>query len=193
MDLKRLLGFSELIVAFGKVERICYVPGTDRHENDIEHSYLLAMLGWYIISTEKLALDLGKVLQLALAHDLVEVHAGDTYVYSKDAAHLESKREREAAAAARLAEDFPEIPGIHEAMAEYEQRETPEARFVYTLDKILPIIVNYEGKGKGWKEHGVTPQMLIDNKAPKMAFSADIEPYFNALVALLREKESELF
>jgi len=193
MKLEKLLKFSELITAFGRVERVPFFPGTERCETDVEHSYQLAMLAWYILSSNKLNLDLSKVFQLALAHDLVEVHAGDTYVYSTDQSHLDSKVEREAVAAKKLAEDYPEMPDVHAAMAEYVQRETREARFVYTLDKLLPIIVNIEGKGIGWKKHHVTLQMLIDKKQSQVALSPEIEPYFNELVAFLREREGELF
>ena len=193
MNLRKLLSFSELITAFGKVERVPFFPGTERCETDIEHSYQLAMLAWYLVSSTKLDLNLSKILQLALAHDLVEVHAGDTYVYSTDTAHLESKKERETAAAKKLAEDFPELHDVHSAIAEYEQRESREARFVYALDKILPLIVNYEGNGIGWKKHGVTLQMLIDKKTTQVALSPEIEPYFNDLIALLRENEGKLF
>lgn len=193
MNLKRLLSFSELITAFGKVERVPFFPGTERCETDVEHSYQLAMLAWYLISSSKLDLNLETSFKLALAHDLVEVHAGDTYVYTKDQAHLDSKQEREAEAAERLARDFPELPDMHAAIDEYVKRETREARFVYALDKILPLIVNYEGHGIGWKKHGVTLQMLIENKRDKVAVSPEIEPYFKELVALLREKEDQLF
>lgn len=193
MNLERLLEFSKLLGAFQKVERALYVPGTDRRENDVEHSYHLAMTAWYLVSSEKLDLDLSLILKYALAHDLVEVHAGDTFVFSKDAAHLESKQERELAAAQRIEKEFPEFPDLHELIQGYEKRENREAKFVYALDKILPILINYEDKGRAWKEHGVTLEKIKGEKANKIALSPEVVPYFDALIELLTKEEESIF
>lgn len=193
LSLERLQEFSRLITAFGKVERIYCIPGTDRKENDLEHSYMLAMLGWYIAESNALPFSQEKILKYALAHDLVEVYAGDTYIYSKDKAHLDSKMDREGEAAERLKMEFPEIPEMHEFLLGYMKREDPESKFVYALDKILPILLIQADGGRSWKEHGVTLDMLIQNKTNKVAVSPDIEPYFNELVTLLTSQEKELF
>lgn len=193
MNLEKLLEFSKLLTVFQKVERVPYVPGTSKRENDAEHSFRLALTAWYLISSHKLNLDRNKALQLALAHDLVETYAGDTYIYSKDQAHLDSKKEREKEAAERLAKEFPEFTDMHSSIQDYESRQTPEARFVYALDKILPIVTNMEDGGVEWREDSITIQMLVENKTPKVALSPEIEPYFNELVALMRDREEELF
>ncbi|MDB5190388.1 MAG: metal dependent phosphohydrolase, putative hydrolase of superfamily [Parcubacteria group bacterium] len=193
MNLDRLFKFSNLVGAFQKIERTLYIPGTDRHENDVEHSYHLAMTAWYLIRSEKLTLDLDVVLKYALIHDLVEVYAGDTFVFSNDAGHVESKHERELAAAKRLEEEFPEFPDMHSTIQEYEKRESREAKFVYALDKVLPILINYEGKGRAWKEHGVTLERLKGEKENKISLSPEIVPYFDALIELLTKEEGAIF
>lgn len=141
--LEKLLGFARMLNQLQAVERVIRVKDADRWENDMEHSYHLAMLAWYIIDSQKLSLDREKVFRYALAHDLVEVYAGDTYLFSPDQALLDSKLERERIAAKRLVKEFPEVPEMHEAILRYVMKDDPESRFVYALDKIEPIVKLY--------------------------------------------------
>lgn len=191
--LQTLLGFARILNELQKVERVIRVPDEDRWENDLEHSYDLAMLAWYVVDSRKLPLDRYKVFCYALAHDLVEVYAGDTYIYSKDQAFLDSKSEREQAAAERLAKEFPEVPELHAAISGYVTKKDPESCFVYALDKIQPVIQLYLDNGRTWKEKNVTLEMLYESKKDKVVFSPEIESYFNELMLLLKSKEKELF
>jgi putative hydrolases of HD superfamily len=193
MKLKTLLEFAEMLNAFRRVERVVYVNGTDRMENDSEHSYHLAMFAWYIASSEKLSLDLDLILKYALVHDLVEVYAGDTYVFSEDKKHLDSKIGRENEALDRLKKEFPFCNEIFSLVEQYEKREDNESRFVYALDKLQPIIQIYLDQGRIWKEKNVTFQMFLEHKKDKIALSPEIQPYFDELTTLLKEKEKELF
>ena len=191
--LQKLLSFAKMINALQAVERVIRVPGSERWENDVEHSYSLAMLAWYIIDTQKLALNREKVFCYALAHDLVEVYAGDTYLFSEDQQHLDSKVERERAAAERLVKEFPEVPEMHAALRGYVAKDDAESRFVYALDKIEPIIKIYLDGGRTWKEKGVTLAMAYERKKDKVTFSPEIKAYFDEFMVLLRKEESQLF
>ncbi|MES2225203.1 MAG: HD domain-containing protein [Patescibacteria group bacterium] len=191
--LGRLREFMRFITAFGKVERAYYIPATDRKENDLEHTCSLALMAWFILSGNNSSLDTGRVLKYALAHDLVEVFAGDTYIYTTDKEHLDGKPGRELAAAEQIARDFPEFADLHPYVLGYMKREDAESRFVYALDKILPIFSIHDDEGRMWKENKVKLQMLIDNKASKVALSPEIEPYFAELVELLTLEEEKMF
>lgn len=191
--LQKLLEFSKMLNELQAVERVIRVPGAERWENDVEHSYSLAMLAWYIIETEKLALDKGRVFQYALAHDLVEVYAGDTYLFSTDKELLASKPEREHLAAERLVAEFPEAPVIHAAIRGYVTKEDPESCFVYALDKIEPLIKLYLDGGRTWKEKDVTLEMVYESKKDKVAISPEIKRYFDEFMELLRKEEKQLF
>lgn len=188
MDFEKFLSFSRLLQSFARIERMVPMPATERLENDMEHSYHLALMAWYIVDSEKLDLDLSLVIKYALVHDLVEVYAGDTWVWSKNQEDHESKHEREAAAASRLASEFPNFPELHSAISEYEKRESREAKFVYALDKILPSMYIIEEDGKFWQEHKITFDMLCSKKAPQVAVSPEVEPYYTELVNLIRER-----
>ncbi|KND49511.1 MAG: Hydrolase (HAD superfamily) [Parcubacteria bacterium C7867-008] len=193
MKLDRVLLFTELLQDFQKVDRVIHVPGLgERWENDVEHSYSLAMLAWYLVSSEKLPLDADMVLKYGMIHDLVEVYAGDTYIYGTEE-HLASKHEREQLAAEKLKQVFPEFDDLHSLIEQYEKREDAESKFIYALDKLQPIIHIYLGGGKTWKDMNVTLAMAIENKTPKIAIDPHVTECYEELLVLLRERQEELF
>jgi len=191
--LQKLLGFAKILNEFQRVERVIRVKDNERFENDVEHSYDLAMLSWYILTTMETVLDRDRVIRYALIHDFLEVYAGDTYNFSTDAAHVASKHEREAAAVIKLRETVSEFTELHEAIDAYEKRDDAESRFVYALDKIDPIIQTYLDDGRIWKEKNITLGMVYENKKDKVALSPEIKAYFDEFMMLLRKEEASLF
>jgi putative hydrolase of HD superfamily len=191
--IERLLQFTEILNELRLVERVVRVNGSERWENDVEHSYHLAMLAWYICESENLPLDREKVFHYALAHDLVEVYAGDTYLYTEDTALLESKVDREREAAERLQKEFPELPELHAAIKGYVTKEDSESRFVYALDKIEPVLKMYLDNGRTWKEKGISFERMYESKKDKVALSPEIKKYFDEFIEILQANEEKLF
>ncbi len=130
---------DELFIPMTQINRTIKLPfDLERWENDAEHSYFLATLGCALGRELDSELDLGKVSQYALVHDLVEVHAGDTTVWASPA-YLESKPAREAEALERIRKRFGGVfPWVTETITAYERLNESESCFVYALDKILP-------------------------------------------------------
>ena len=94
--LEQLIDFINFTHEFREVVRIARSPNNKRFENDAEHSYQLAMVAWFLIEQDKLKLKKELCFMYALAHDLVEIYAGDTYIFDKDNALSKQKREKEA-------------------------------------------------------------------------------------------------
>lgn len=116
-------------------------PQLDRFENDGEHSFLLATLGCAIAQQMSPSLDIGKISQYALVHDLVEAYAGDTSIWASAEDHA-SKAAREEEALKLIEKRFGKrFPWLHETIKKYELFDEPESCFVYALDKIIPYIV----------------------------------------------------
>ena len=65
-NLSDILKFLKLLHLFQQVRRATLVTGEDRQENDFEHSYQLAMLGWYLIERKKLKLDSSLVVSVMM-------------------------------------------------------------------------------------------------------------------------------
>jgi len=176
-----------MLLDFRAVKRRIHIKddGQQVHENDAEHSYSLAMAAWYL-SAYFPELDSNQIIKYALAHDLVEVHAGDTYAFADDTA-LNAKADKERRAAERLKNEWSDFVEIHEMIAAYEDRASPEAKFVYALDKIMPMLLNLLNDGYTWHKEHLTYQRLYDNKIAKIAVSPELEPYGKALFELMAD------
>lgn len=185
-SLDSILKFSALLHEFRKVERMVLSNGTDRKENDVEHSYNLAMLAWFVNQTLDLKLDEAKLFKYSLAHDLVEVYAGDTYFFLEEEAKKD-KHEREEKAAQRIKKEFPEFKELHEMIEDYENKVNREAKFIYALDKIEPLLSIYLDKGVTWRKNKVTYEMLAAGKSPKVA----VDPVVNEIFVELTKKFKE--
>lgn len=193
LETEKVLSFVKMLHDLQAVKRVVHVPGEDRYENDLEHSYLLAMAVWYAIETFKLPLDRDRAIRYALAHDMPEVYAGDTYIFSKDTEALSSKKDREAEARMKLKETFPTVPSMHEAMEGYEEGVDEEAVFVRALDKVMPLIANYLQDGRTWKEHEISFAQIIENKRKTTARCPEVLAFVEDIMALVDQDRGRYF
>jgi len=189
-NLQRLFDLYSLLLQLQQVKRIVHLPVSHERENDIEHSYSLAMAAWFLVQYfPKLNKD--RVIRFALVHDLVEVYAGDTYIYAEQ--HIvEGKKDREKKALKRLEKEWPDFPEMIELIKDYEARTSEEARFVYALDKIMPIILIFLANGYTWQKEGIALKRLHSVKKNKVALSPEIDKYYQDLYRLL-QKNIHLF
>lgn len=194
MELEGIVKFVNFIHQFQEIERVMKIRGRESPENDVEHSYQLAMVSWYAISAYNLKLDVNKALKYALVHDLVEVYAGDVDAFDPDPKRDEKKKEKEHHAWLKMKEEFTEFPEMIELIAQYESQKDAESKFVYALDKVIAPINIYLDNGRTWQERGIdfTMEKLISNKRLKIAGQPDVEKLFEELVSVL-EKNPHLF
>jgi len=192
-DLTGLLELMKMTHEFRTIERVIHMRNSDRLENDMEHSFQLALCGWYVITTDKLPLDVNKVIRYALLHDLVEVYAGDTYAHDPDPGVHASKKQRESDALVKLREEFPEFPEMVETIEQYEKKADEESKFVYALDKVLSSLNIYLSGGRSWKENNVSFAQVIAYKEEKVKVSPVVEEYFKEMKALLESEKENLF
>lgn len=169
MKISRLEQQIAFIIEVDKMKQIfrkTKVLGTDRYENDAEHTWHLALMAVVLQEHANVpALDLARVMKMLLVHDIVEIDAGDTFAY--DVKGHEDKEEREQKAADRLFGLLPEGQR-DEVMAlwhEFEAHETPEARFALALDRLHPMLLNFHNKGQSWRENGITADRVLTRNA----------------------------
>ena len=190
--IERLTAFISLLNRFRQVRRAVLVNGEDRWENDVEHSYHLAMLVWYAINSEKLPLDATKAVAYALIHDFVEIHAGDVPLHASPEVRA-GKDERERQAALTLKADMPEFPDLHDMIERYTAKSDSESRFVYALDKLQPMLQIYNDGGRTWKQSGTLLSEMTAHKTDKIAVSPDVRVWYDDIVRELRAREPEFF
>jgi putative hydrolase of HD superfamily len=164
--LRQQLEFILEIDRLKSVLRQSYLIDNDRHENSAEHSWHLAVAAMVLAEHAKEPIDVSKVVRLVLVHDLVEIDAGDTFIY--DEAGNAGKAAREQKAADRLFGLLPEEQGqtFMALWREFEDRQTPEAKFAFALDRLMPILHNVFTQGGSWKEHGIRQEQAIAKNRP---------------------------
>ncbi|KIP67576.1 phosphohydrolase [Vibrio harveyi] len=136
-----------------------------RLENSGEHSWHVALMAVLMQEHANAPVDIGRVMKMLLIHDVVEIDAGDTFVY--DVAASKEQEEKELKAAGRL---FGMLPSDQssELLAlwnEFEAAQTDDAKYAKALDRLIPMLLNYHNDGQSWIENGVTrEQALTVNK-----------------------------
>ena len=165
MKPEELLPFLKEVDLLKSVERQASLHNGGRKENSAEHSWHLAIAVILFQSFAAEKIDLLKALKMALLHDVVEIDAGDTFVY----ADTSNKSVQELAAINRLTGLLPSELGknLRETWLEFEEGQCPEARYVSGLDRFLPMFSNILNQGGSWKHHGITlSQVLSKNQKP---------------------------
>lgn len=125
-----------------------------RRENDAEHSWHIAVMAMLFSEYAVMPVDIGRVVQMCVVHDLVEVYAGDTFAY--DAVGNANKEAREKAAADKLFAILPEEQGsmIRSLWEEFDAMETADAKYAACMDRLQPFLHNTLTGGHTWVENG---------------------------------------
>jgi putative hydrolases of HD superfamily len=194
MDTKKFFNYLAFLKKFQQIERSIYaVEGSKRFENDMEHIGQLGSVCWYMIEAMKLKMDVGLVLKYVMAHDLIEVYSGDTDPYLSEEEYRNSKAEREEKAAKRMREEFSEFAEVNDMIEEYEHKATPEARFVYAVDKLLPIVNIFITGDDYYTRNKLTEEIWRNHNLPKMAKDPNLTAIIEDLVGFMKKERSDLF
>jgi len=186
MTIKRLEQQIQFIIEIDKLKQVIrqtYLTDASRRENSVEHSWHLAVMAMVLSEhANESDIDLSRVIKMVLIHDIVEIDAGDTFLY--DDKHTESKLERELAAADRLFNLLPSDQAelFRTLWNEFEARQTKEAKFAYALDRLQPMLHNVITHGKSWQEHGITKSPVIKKNSPMQEGSVSLWAYISNLL-----------
>lgn len=136
-----------------------------RAESSAEHSWHISLMAVVLLEhADHKALDVLRILKMLLVHDLVEIYAGDTWLY--DADRVEDQTERESEAAQRL---FAMLPAdqAHEFLAlwrEFEDRKTPDALFAAAIDSLQPLSNHLLSGSLGGESEPIEQSAVLDRK-----------------------------
>lgn len=187
----RLSGQIDFILEIDKAKNVLrqtVLLDRSRRENVAEHSWHIALMATLLSEYAAAPVDIARVIEMLLAHDLVEIDAGDTMIYDEDGRR--DKQDSEVRAAERIFALLPSDQGerLRALWDEYEEWETHEARFAYALDRLQPLLHNLNTEGMMWREHGITlSQVLAVNQ--RMADGAPaLWEYVRPLIEAAAEK-----
>ncbi len=175
MEIKQLLEVMHLAERLKNNTRHC-VSSQRRPESVAEHSWRLSLL-CYFVKDEFPTADLGKLLQMAVLHDMGECFIGDIPSFEK----TDADRAAEAAALSAWVASLP-APYCSELAALYHEMEcleTLEAKIYKALDNLEAVIQHNESPLDTWLplEH----ELQLTYGGDKVGFS----PYLQALKAQL--------
>jgi len=163
--MERLQQQIEFLLEIDKLKTVFrknYISDGSRAENDAEHSWYFAMAAMVLGEHAGTPVDVARVMTMGLIHDIVEIDAGDTFIYD-DAAKLDQE-EREERASKRLFGLLPadQAASLLALWREFEENATPEARFARSIDRLVAIILNYKTGGKAWRQHQVPAHKIME-------------------------------
>ena len=146
--------------------RHCYTPG-GRHESVAEHSWRLALMAFWL-RNEFPELDMNRVIQMCLIHDLGEAFTGDIPVFDKTA----KDEETEEALLFAWVDAMPEPlrSDMRSLYQEMQARETTEAKLYKALDGLEAVISHNESDISTWEPNEY--QLQLTYAEDRMKFSA---------------------
>jgi putative hydrolase of HD superfamily len=189
VDLTRLRAVIEFLALADRLKHIerrgrtVSPAGAARQENSAEHCWNVALVAILLHGEVADPPDLGHVLAMIAAHDLVEIEAGDTFAY--DEAHVLTQADRERAAADVVFGTLPPDLGakLRALWEEFEEGATPAARFAMACDRAQGFLQGVIGTGH-WKANGVSEARTRGRMDPARA----VAPVFETLIEALYER-----
>ncbi len=168
MDSVRLSQQMKFIAEIDKLKKVVresWLVDATRKETDAEHSWHIMVMALLLSEYANQAnIDVFKVMKMLLIHDVVEIDAGDTFIYDKE--HIKGQKDRERKAAHRIFGLLPpdqrsEFTALWE---EYEALKTPEANYARAIDSMQPLLLAYLNGGCSWRIHSIIKSQVIATK-----------------------------
>ena len=175
-DLRARLAFLAEADRLKTVMRATTLVDGSRAENSGEHSWHLALYALILADQAAPGVDVARVIQMLLLHDLVEIDVGDVPIHSANGmAHGSTETQAaESAAADRI---FGLLPNplrddLRALWEEFEAARTPDAIFAKSLDRVQPVMANLMSGGGTWITYAVTHDQLVNRVGVKIARGA---------------------
>lgn len=180
--LLKQISFIKEIDKLKYIQRKTRLFNSDRCENDAEHSWHLAMMTLVLAEHADKPIDVMKVLKMVLIHDVVEIDAGDTFIYDSTKNHTNTDEER--LAAERIFGLLPKEQAREflDIWEEFEAGITDDAKFAKAMDRLEPLLQNVSNNGGTWAEFDVDYQKVYHKKEAIKYGSSTIWEYAERLI-----------
>lgn len=175
-DLAARLAFLAEADGLKSVYRATTLVDGSRRENSGEHSWHLALYALVLADQAESGVNIQRVIQMLLIHDLVEIDVGDVPIHSANGqAHASADTQAaEAKAADRIFGLLPKDSGasLRALWEEFEAAQTKDALFAKALDRVQPVMANLMSGGGTWITYEVTFEQLESRVGAKVAKGA---------------------
>lgn len=113
-------------------------------------------------------INIDRVIKMLLIHDLGEIDAGDTIIYTSEA---QQNKQEEAAGLERIMKILPDGKA-EEYVAlwhEFEAGETADAKYAKAIDRVPSLLHNLHGNGHSWRDNNIPKEQVfaVNNRIAK--------------------------
>ncbi len=142
------------------INRASRLVSGERFENSAEHSWHLTLFARILAEHANEPVDVERVVFMLMVHDIVEIDAGDVPLHAPN--QNPDIHEVEQAAATRLFGLLPEDQAnlLRQVWDEFEEANTPDARFAKAVDRLQPVLLNALNNGGTWPDFQVTLEQV---------------------------------
>lgn len=187
----RFLAEADQLKTTLRATRLC---DNSRPENSGEHSWHIALYALTLAEHAARPIQIDRVIQMLLIHDLVEIDAGDVPIHSAAARDEAAQAEIEQKAAARIFGLLPESEGgrLRALWDEFEAAQSNDAIYAKAIDRAQPLVSNLATGGTSWRDYNVTRAQIdqrvgvkVHRGAPALwaALSPKIDAWYSAQTA----------
>lgn len=158
--IEKTLRFIVEIEKLKDVHRKTRPVGLERYENSAEHSWHVCLSALMLKDYANEEININRVIQMLLIHDLGEIDAGDTIIYASETQTL---KDEEAAGLERLLNLLPEDKR-KEYMTlwhEFEAGNTPDAKYAKAIDRVPPLLHNLHSDGHSWRDNNIPKERVF--------------------------------
>ena len=153
----------EFIFETGKLKSVLrqnHMPQQNRRENSAEHSWHVILMALSMKDYANEPIDINKVIKMMAVHDLGEIDSGDEFHYTKNSKKDDQERE----CIKRLCDIAPQslADEVLNLWQEFEERQTPEAKFAHAIDRFHPFLYQLENGGEAWKRHKISHEKALE-------------------------------
>jgi len=186
--LEQQMAFILEIDKLKRVDRQTLIVDGTRPENSAEHSWHIALMALLMVEhiDQGSDIDLLKVVKMLLVHDIIEIDAGDVFAYDED----EEREEREKKAGRRIFGLLPkdQAEELYQLWREFEERQTPEAHYAASLDRLLPLVQNYLTGGYTWVKYHIPEEKVRKRNQVIIESSRNLWEYAQTIIDQAKEK-----
>lgn len=168
VDIRTTVQFVLEIDKLKSVLRKVRPAGEARYENAAEHSWQIALFALSLAKILRLPIDVNRAVAMLLIHDIGEIDTGDKFVFAEN-----GWQERKAAELRAVERIFGIAPAktakfLLDLWKEFDDGESPEARFAKAIDRSMPVLLNLSKRGGSWQENGVTYERVVARVRPEI-------------------------
>ena len=181
---------QQIVLDVLKVDRNHRIPGEERRENVVEHSFSVAMQSWRIHEALGLDLSLEKILKYAQVHDFPERGLSQDINTFADPEQRRFKEAHEQEELNKIIAEFPNFEDFTKTLVDYRAQADEEALFVWSVDKMQAIIL---GEIDDWRPYIILGISYDAFCAKNEELLAQCSPHVSELFAEVIERGKQTY